>query len=152
MNPNADNSITERPRSFLTRSEIAILIGMVTCIGSLFLTWRRLPISPSLIRSMPTALVVNVPTDQPVNGFEMPLHTPLALCAVFCGLGLLIQPKVQNRAQWTAAQVISAAICLLLPIVRFALQPGVMVALLGGGLILFGTLKRFGNLDTPQAP
>lgn len=151
MNPNTDTPGAERQRSFLTRTEIAILLGMVLCVASLFLTWRRVPLDPSQIRAMPTALVLNLPKDRPLSGFEMPLHWPLTFCAVFCAVGLLVQPKSASQARWAAAQVISAAICLLLPIVRFALQPGVLVALLGGGLILFGVLERFGNRETPQS-
>lgn len=144
MNPDSEKYIQERPRPFLTRPELATLVGMTLCVASLFLTWKREPVHPELLQSMPVALVRNVPPPLPVTGFTLPLHWPFTLCAVFCGAGLLVQPKPRYQSHWVACQVLSAAICLLLPILRFAVQPGVMVALAGGGLMLFGVLERFG--------
>ena len=144
MKRDSDNSPAERLRPLLTRAEAATLIGMILCIASLFLTWKRDPVSQSMLRSMPATLVHNVPRDLPVSGFDLPLHWPLTVCAVFCGAGLLIAPRPSQRSRWVACQVTAAAVCLLLPLLRFALQPGVFTALLGGALTLFGALERFG--------
>jgi hypothetical protein len=144
VNPDSDSSIAERPRPFLTRAEAATLLGMTLCVASLFLVWRRDPVDPVMLRSLPAALIVNPPPDFPVRGFDLPLHWPLTVCAVFCGAGLLVQPRPWRRSRWAVSQITAAAICLFLPILRFALQPGILVALLGGGLVVFGALERFG--------
>jgi hypothetical protein len=148
VNPEPDKSIPARTRPFLTRAELATLIGMTLCVASLFLIWKRQPIDQTLIHSMPATLVLNVPADLPVKGFDLPLHWPLTFCAVFCGVGLLILPKPQNRSRWAVVHLLSATVCLLLPLIRFALQAGVLVGLLGGSLLLFGALERFGIGET----
>jgi cytochrome bd-type quinol oxidase subunit 2 len=139
-----DKSITERPRPFLTRADVATLIGMMLCVASLFLTWKREPLDPKTLQSLPTTLIVNPLPDFAVTGFGLPLHWPLTFCAVLCGASLLVAPKPQNRSRWAAVQITAAAVCLLLPLVRFALYPGVLTALAGGGLLLMGALERFG--------
>lgn len=150
MNTEPDKSIAARTRPFLTRAELATLVGMALCVASLFLVWKRQPVDQALLRSIPKALVLNPPRDFPVDGFDLPLRGPLTFCAVFCGVSLLILPKPQTRSRWAAAQITAAAVCLLLPLLRFALQPGVLVALLGGSLVLFGALERFGIGETPR--
>ena len=144
VNPEPDTSVPTPTRPFLTRAELATLVGMSLCVASLFLIWKRQPVDQALLHSMPATLVLNVPRDLPVSGFELPLHWPLTFCALFCGVSLLILPKPRNRARWAAVHITAAAICLLLPLLRFALQAGVIVALLGGGLVLFGALERWG--------
>jgi hypothetical protein len=148
VNPEPDKSIAERTRPFLTRAEIATLVGMTLCVASLFLIWTRQPTGQTLLRSMPATLVSNVPPDSPVKGFDLPLQGPLTFCAVLCGVCLLVVPKPQNRLRWAYVQIVSAAACLLLPLIRFALQPGVIVALVGGSLVLLGALERFGIGET----
>ena len=128
----------------LSRAEVATLIGMTLCVASLYLTWKREPVSQKMLHSMPATLIVNPPSDFAVQGFGLPLHWPLAFCAVFCGVSLLVAPKPHNRARWAGLQITAAGLCLLLPVVRFAVQPGVLVALIGGALTLFGALERFG--------
>lgn len=150
VNPEPDKSSTERTRPLLTRAELATLVGMILCVASLFLTWKRQPVEQTLLRSMPATLVSNVPPDLPVSGFDLPLHWPLTFCAVLCGLSLLIVPKPRNRSRWAAIQITAAAVCLLLPLIRFAPQAGVITALLGGSLELFGALERFGIGEAPN--
>jgi len=150
VNPEPDKSIATRTRPFLTRAELATLVGMILCVASLFLVWKREPVDQMRLRSMPAALVLNPPRDFPVGGFDLPLRGPLTFCAVFCGVSLLILPKPETRSRWAAAQITAAAVCLLLPLLRFALQTGVIVALLGGSLVLFGALERFGIGETSR--
>ena len=152
VRPDSENSIPGGPRPILTRADAATLVGMVLCVASLFLVWKRQPVDTSLLRTYPPTLIRNVPPDFPVTGFGLPLHWPLTLCAVLCGAGLLITPKPAHRSRWAAIQITSAAVCLLLPVLRFAAQPGVITALLGGGLTLFGALERFGIGEPPRAP
>ncbi len=132
----------------LSRAEIATLVGMTLCVASLFLTWKREPVSQTLLHSMPATLIINPPSDFAVIGFGLPLRWPLTFCAVLCGASLLAVPKPSNRARWAAIHITSAALCLLIPVARFALEAGVMVALVGGALALFGALERFGLGDT----
>jgi cytochrome bd-type quinol oxidase subunit 2 len=149
VNPEPDKSIAVRARPFLTRAELATLVGMALCVASLFLTWKREPVDPLLLHSMPTALVLNPLSDTAKVGFDLPLHWPLTFCSVLCGISLLFLPKPQTRSRWAAVQITAAVVCLLIPLIRFALQPGVLVALLGGSLELFGALERFGIGETP---
>ncbi|GEM_PF-1542594 len=151
VNLEPDKSIAAHTSPLLTRAEIATLAGMTLCVASLFLTWKRQPVEQTLLHSMPAALVLNVPSDFPVKGFDLPLHWPLTFCAVLCGVSLLILPKPHNRSRWAAFQITLAAVCLLLPLIRFALQPGVIAALLGGSLVLFGALERFGIGETQRS-
>lgn len=150
MNPEPDKSIAARTRPFLTRVELATLVGMALCVASLYLVWKRQPIDQILIHSMPAALVLNVPPDFPVKGFDLPLHWPLTFCAVLCGVSLLVMPNPQHRTRWAVVHITAAVVCLLIPLIRFALQPGVLVALLGGSLALFGALERFGIWETQR--
>lgn len=144
VNTNPDNSLAGRPRPFLTRADIATLIGMTLCVASLFLTWKRQAVDLTTLHSIPATLIINPPSDFPVTGFGLPLHWPLTFCATLCGTSLLVVPKPQNRSRWAAVQIMAAAVCLLLPLIRFALYPGVITALLGGSLLLLGALERFG--------
>ncbi|MCW3099327.1 MAG: hypothetical protein JWL77_4945 [Chthonomonadaceae bacterium] len=148
MNPEPDKSIPVRTRPFLTRAELATLVGMILCVASLFLIWQRQPLDQTQLYKMPATLVLNVPPDLPVRGFDLPLHWPLTFCAVLCGVSLLILPNPQNRSRWAIVQILSATVCLLLPLIRFALQAGVLVALLGGSLLFFGALERLGIGET----
>ena len=149
VNPTTDKSIVERSRPVLSRAEVATLAGMTLCVASLFLTWKREPISQAMLHSLPATLILNPPSDIAVKGFGLPLHWPLAVCAVLCGAGLLVVPRPHTRARWTALHITAAGSCLLIPLVRFALQPGVIAALIGGCLALFGALERFGIGDAP---
>ncbi len=144
MNLEPDKSLSVRKRPFLTRAEIATLAGMILCVASLFLTWKRQPVEQKLLQSMPSLLILKVPPDLPVKGFDLPLHWPLTFCAVLCGISLLVVPNPHSRSRWALLQITSAAVCLLVPLMRFAPQAGVFVALLGGSLVLFGALERFG--------
>ena len=152
MKQDSENSIAERPGPVLARADIATLVGMVLCIASLFLIWKREPVSQTMLAALPATLVVRVPPTLPVSGFELPIHWPLTFCAALCGAGLLVAPRSSNRSRWAALLVTSAAVCLLLPLLRFAVQPGVFTALLGGALTLYGALERWGIGVAPAKP
>ncbi len=139
-----DNLIEGTQRRFLTRAEIATLTGMLLCVVSLFLVWKYEPFSQETLHSMPGTLLVNAPAPIPITGFGLPLRWPLTLCAVLAGASLLFAPTPQNRVRMVAGQIVAAAVCVLIPLARFGLRPGVLAALLGGALLLYGALERYG--------
>jgi hypothetical protein len=126
-------------RRFLSRSEAAILIGMVMVVSSLFLEWRRQV--PDLGAFAATALHIEK-LSVSHNGFGAGVATPLTVCAVLCALTLLWEVTEQNRIALGVAAGAGGLACVVVALTRFALLPGMLLGLTGGALLLFGAIDR----------
>ena len=130
------------PRSRPTRAEAAVLLGMTMSIVSLFLPWDRITV-PQQIALFPT--LYNGPSV--LSGFQNAVHWPLSVCGILCGLTLVWSPIAKARLPLLFTQTLCGLVCLLIPLRQFVqsgYQPlsGVLVALVGGALLLFGALDR----------
>lgn len=129
-------------RRFLTRSEAAILMGMVAVISSLFLTWRvQKPELSSAAFPLGAVHIENLSVQH--NGFGANCAGPLTICAALCACTLLWEISPKNRLALSAVGGAGAFACVIIALTRFALLPGVCLGLIGGGLLLFGVLDRY---------
>lgn len=126
----------------ILRAEGMVLLGMVLVVASQFFVWER--------RSLPgDAMVAGLafyrdrgPLLVARNGFVIGVWQPLTLCATLAGLSLLFTCTPQRRAALQFVQGACGLACLVVPLTRFALHPGVLMALLGGILIVSGALRH----------
>ena len=129
-------------RRFLTRAEAAILMGMVAVISSLFLTWRvQKPELLSTAFPLGAVHIENLSVQH--NGFGANCAAPLTLCAALCACTLMWDITPKNRLALSAAGGAGAFACVIIALTRFALLPGVILGLVGGGLLLFGVVDRY---------
>ncbi len=137
-------------RRFLSRGEVMTLVGMLLAVSSLFLVWKQVD-SGSIGIPMPTVFSEKVFVTQ--RGIDMIVRWPLLLCATGACATLLTQTTAQNRMTLFIMQLtFSIAVCVM-ALTHFALRPGIVVALLGGGLLIIGAIDRYnaGN-NSPVAP
>jgi hypothetical protein len=131
-----DSSSGTSFRRFLSRAEALTLLGMILCIVSLFLAWPvplegKLPATPLVISLTRT-------------GAYLPLvRWPVTAGAILSGLLLAFPPSRNNRMPMAALQGLGGLVCFVIALTHFAIQPGVLVDLLGGALITFGAVDRF---------
>ena len=136
-------------RRFLTRSEAAILLGMVAVISSLFLTWRVQ--KPEMLSAgFPLALHIENLSVQH-NGFGANCAAPLTLCAALCACTLMWDITPKNRLALSAVGGSGAFTCVIIALTRFALLPGVVLGLIGAGLLLFGVVDRYQRAEADGA-
>lgn len=122
---------------------------MCLTVGSLFLTWERL--SPGRQTPLPGALYTNLadlPSVVMVQGFHTSAHWPLTVGAICCGMTLLWTPEGKNRIPLGFVHGFGGLLCLLIALrwwmqSGFAFLPGILVALLGSLLLVFGAVDRF---------
>ena len=134
-------------RRLFTRSEAAILVGMVAIVFSLFLTWRIQ--KPEQLSSFPIGAVHIENISVQHSGFEA--GGPLTICAALCACTLLWDITPQNRLPLSIVGGAGAFACVIIALTRFALLPGVGVGLLGGALLLFGVVDRYLRAE-PASP
>ena len=124
----------------LPRAEALTLSGMGLVVGSLFLLWeQRLGAVPPLLQA--GALRVESLTV-PLNGFGAHVAAPLTICAVLCAATLLWEANDKNRLALGAVGMAGGLACVVIALTRFALLPGVLIALAGGALLLWGAIQR----------
>jgi hypothetical protein len=131
------------PRRLPTRADAATLLGMVLAIGSLYLPWKPIPL-PAEYAAFPT--LYKGPSV--VSGFQTYAHWPLTICAAGCGLSLLWRPTANTRLPLLFIQGLFGLICLLIPLSQwvqsnFAPLSGVLTAVGGGAILLFGAVDRY---------
>jgi hypothetical protein len=131
--------------------EVTTLLGMTLVVGSLFLTWQH--VTPpgaeilggiALFRSRGPLVAIR-------NGFAAGVWQPLTLCAVTAGATLLWRETPQTRNALMAVQAACALACVVIPLARFEMRPGVLTALLGGALLMMGALGRSYGAAAPPA-
>ncbi len=127
-------------RRFLTRAEAAILLGMVTVISSLFLTWKVQ--RPEQFPTFPVGAVHVESLTVQHNGFGAGCALPLTICAALCACTLLWDATARNRIALAAVGGAGAFACVIIALTRFALLPGVVVGLIGGVLLCLGVADR----------
>jgi hypothetical protein len=137
-------------KGFLTRAEVATLLGMLLVVASLFLTWARAaPPDQALLAA--TALYRQPHVILERNGFYAQLWQVLSLCAVVSSAPLLWEQTPQTRLPLAAVQGAGALACLVIALTHFALLPGALVALCGGALLTFGAIERYGVTSVARA-
>ena len=144
MTASGDNlASNSKSRRLPTRAQGVTLLGMVLTIGSLFLAWERISLTPEQ-RMLPTYYSATNITN---TGLQTAAHWPLTLCAIACGLSLLWTPAGNARLPLLFTQGLGGMFCLLIPLRQFvqsgyAPLPGVIVGMFGGSLLLFGAFDR----------
>jgi hypothetical protein len=145
----AEQPQPNQKRHFLTRAEMATLLGMLLVMSSLFFTWERQTFSPSQALP-PNALFVSL-TSLSRSGFGTSVRWPLTVCSILCALLLLWPPTPQNRLPMAVAQGACGIACLVIALSKLALLPGVLLGLIGGALLTFGAVDRF-TYAYPEEP
>ena len=132
-------------RRFMSRSEAVTLGGMVVTVFSLFLTWRVIgPPDDALAQSS----LLKLYTFE--SGFNLRLHWPLLGGAVLSSLALLWPLNEKNRLPLACLQCAGGLICFLIALRFLALQPGVLLGVLGGAMLIFGAVDRFSASTEPD--
>ncbi len=128
-------------RKLLTRSEASILGGMALAVISLFQTWReQVPEIPAALSASAMHLERFIVFH---NGFGAGVAGPMTVCAVLCASTLFWEMTERNRMALTAVAGAGAFACVVIPLARFALLPGLLLGLTAGLLLMFGTLDRY---------
>lgn len=121
------------------------LAGMIVCVMSAALYWTRQAAPPS--SSAIAAFYINQRAHA-VNGYDLTMG-PISvgwivvLCAVLCGLLLLVQPADGKMMQFRSLQVGLSLVILSLAVLHMGLFAGVIAALAGGVLLLCGAILRY---------
>lgn len=125
-------------RRFLSRGEALTLVGMLLAVISLFLVWKET--NAADIVNVPIPNVIQLVTTQ--RGLDLSVRWPLLLCATGACATLLMLQTAQNRLTLLVLQLtFSIAVCVM-ALTYFAPRPGVIMALIGGGLLIFGAIDR----------
>ncbi len=134
-------SVEKAPRRrLLARAEAVTLGGMVLVVSSLFFLWeKRLSDVPPALQA--GALRVESLTV-PLDGFGARVAAPLTICAVLCASTLLWDATEKNRMALGAAGGAGGLACVVIALTRFAPLPGILLALAGGALLLWGAIER----------
>ena len=129
-----------RARRIVPRAEALTLGGMILVVCSLFLLWEKhLADVPPIFQA--SALRVESLTV-PYDGFKARVAVPLTVCAVLCAATLLWEVNENNRMALNAVGLAGGLACVVIALARFALLPGVLTALAGGALLLWGAIER----------
>ena len=125
-------------RRFLSRGEALTLVGMLLAVSSLFLVWKQ---TNAADLNIPIPAVIQLVTTQ--RGIDLSVRLPLLLCATGACATLLTLQTAQNRLTLLVFQLtFSIAVCVM-ALSYLAPRPGVIAALLGGGLLIFGAIDRY---------
>ena len=133
---NGDDSSGMEPKSgrLLSRAECVILAGMLLCIASLFLVW---PVATAG-KLLAPAMVVNLTRA----GAPDEVRWPVIAGALVAGSLLAFAPPTGSRVPLAFVQALCGLVCFITSLTHFALLPGPLVELLGGGLLTFGAVDR----------
>lgn len=134
-------------RRFLNRAEAVTLLGMILVVASLFLVWKRINLD---LQNQPVpALFVNWSKDH--TGLSLPaIFWPLLMGASLSSLVLLWTPNEQTRLPFFVMQLAFGLTCFVVSLTHFAILPGVLVALVGSTLLLFGAVDRYMHSVPPK--
>ena len=126
-------------RRLLTRAEALTLLGMILCIFSLFLAWP-VPLLPSSL-PVPAIVISMTRTGAGIPG----VRWPVTACAILSGLMLAFPPTPASRIPMAVVQGLCGLVCFVIALTHFAIQPGVLIDLVGGALLTFGAVDRFSD-------
>lgn len=135
-------------RRFLSRGEALTLVGMLLAVSSLFLVWKQ---SSGGSLNIPLPAMYTGEIIQTQRGIDLNVRFPLLLCATGACATLLVMPTAQNRLMLFVVQLIcSIAVCVMALSYAAGMRPGIVVALLGGGMLIWGAIDRWnaGNRQT----
>ncbi|HEV2472903.1 MAG TPA: hypothetical protein VGS41_09575 [Chthonomonadales bacterium] len=114
---------------------------MLVTISSLLLVWRK-EVVPLGGMAAATA-VYKGDTTITYTAFVTSARWPLTICPLVCGTTLLLTPTVKTRYLLAVAHGGCALACIIIPLSRFAWEPGVLAALAGGALLTYGAIDRY---------
>jgi hypothetical protein len=120
------------------------LLGMALLVMSAACTWTNDP--PAAVGSIPTLYVSK--HNYARNGFELSLGRMsvgwvIVLAGLVCGSLLLAEPNASNRKLFLTLQSAMGITVLVLAVLHVGFHPGIILALLGGLLLLGGGLTRY---------
>jgi hypothetical protein len=135
-------------RRFLNRAEAATLLGMVLTVASLFLVWKSVNPGELLQQPLPAEFLSHNITN---TGLSLPsIFWPLLLSATLSSATLLWTPTTQTRLPIFVVQLAFGLTCFIISLAHFALLPGIVVALAGSALLLFGAVDRYMQTAPPK--
>lgn len=129
-------------RRFLNRAEAATLLGMILTVFSLFLVWKNEAIS------VPLPAMFAGRTQR--TGLGMPVFWPLLLGASLSSTLLLWTPNERTRLPLLVAHLAFSLTCFVVTMANFALEPGVLMALVGSVLLIYGAVDRYREVLQPK--
>ena len=130
-------------RHFLNRAEAATLLGMILTVLSLFLVWKNESLSIPL-----PAIIVGKTTRTGLGLTEV--FWPLLLGSSLSSSLLLWTPDEKTRLPLLVAQLAFGLTCFVVTLAHFAPLPGVLTALVGSALLLFGAVERYRTASRPK--
>jgi len=139
-------------RRFLTRAEAATLVGMLLVVFSLYLVWERHAL-PANMTPIAGSLFVSEGITRTGQTLPKAIRWTLLGCAVACGATLLWMPTPKTRLTLAVVQGVCGLTCFILTLawlVRFAIQPGILMALIGSALLIYGAIDRFSFTLKPE--
>lgn len=124
------------------------LVGMLLAVGSLFLVWKQ---TNAADLNVPIPAMIQLITAQ--RGLDLSVRFPLLLCAIGACTTLLALQTAKNRLTLLVLQLtFSIAVCVM-ALSYLAPRPGVITALIGGGLLIFGAIDRYNaENNSPSIP
>ena len=126
-------------KRLLTRAEALTLAGMLICIITLFLAW---PAPLNLPAGVSAALFKDI--HQSRSGSAMPaVRWPLMVGAILSGLLLAFNPTKSAKLALAIVQGLCGLACFVTALTHFALLPGPLLAIVGGGMLTFGAMERY---------
>ena len=125
-------------RRLLSRAEAATLIGMIVSVFSLFLTWERVPLK----QLAPVGAMFAI-SEVTHSGLGTSARWPVTVCAALCSLMLLWTSNRDNHLPVSVIQGACGLTVLVIALTHLSVLPGVLLALLGGGLLTYGAVERF---------
>ena len=126
-------------KRFLTRAEALTLAGMLLCIISLFLAW---PAPLTLPPGVPATLYKNVHLSRSGSAI-VGVKWPLMIGAILSGLLLAFPVNKSTRMALATVQGLCGLACFVTALTHFAMLPGPLLAIIGGGMLTFGALERY---------
>ena len=133
-------------RKLFSLGEWLTLIGMVLVVISAALEWGHDPPKP-----MDTVGQVYVSRHHYERaGYDLSIGWlrvgwAVVICAVIAASLLLFDPAAREKTGFLIVSIAASAGILILAVLHLGPYPGVMVAIIGAGLILWGGFARYGK-------
>jgi len=135
---------TGPPRKLFSLGEWLTLLGMGLVVVSVALVWGE--DAPEAINEV-AAIYISA-RNYTRTGYELPLGAlrvgwVVVICAVTCSALLLLEPARREKRLFLAIQTALAIAILILALLHIGPYAGVVLALLGGLLLLGGAVARY---------
>jgi hypothetical protein len=137
--------MNEKPaRKFFSMGEILSLFGMGVAVMSAALTWGS---NPPPVTSAVGAYFIRDKSFL-VSGFDKEIGSlrvgwVVVVCALICGALLLWEPKGRQKTFFFTLQTALGLTILLLAFIHIGVYVGVILAFVGGALLLAGAFVRY---------